>query len=249
MKYKKDLSGERFGKLIAQFPTEQRYNGSIVWHCICDCGQEKDVSRSNLISGGVRSCGCLAKERSQKNVQIMNQKRRKDLTGQKSGTWTALKRLNEQNCSGNFYWLCQCENGHLHKIDTGNWGKTKTCRQCKNGYSLGELAIQQVLESLNIYFKEEYQFKDCIYEAPLRFDFYLPDYNCCIEYDGIQHFKRTTFSHDNFEIRQKRDNIKNQYCQNNNITLIRIPYMDLELINEQYMIDKLKEYGIIIKKD
>ena len=33
----------------------------------------------------------------------MNQKKRKDLTGQKSGTWTALKRLNEQNCSGNFY--------------------------------------------------------------------------------------------------------------------------------------------------
>lgn len=111
------------------------------------------------------------------------------------------------------------------------------------------MAIQQALESLGFRFKEEYQFKDCVYKAPLRFDFYLLDYNCCIEYDGIQHFKRTNFSHDNFEIRQLRDNIKNKYCQDNNIALIRIPYTDIELINEQYIIDKLKEYNIIIKKD
>ena len=91
-------------------------------------------------------------------------------------------------------------------------------------------------------------FKDCIYQAQLRFDFYLPDYNCCIEYDGIQHFKRTNFSHDNFEERQKRDEIKNQYCKDNNIVLIRIPYTDLDLIDRQYLLDKFKNKGIIIKE-
>lgn len=246
MKYKKDLSGERFGRLLAQYPTQQRYSGSVVWHCVCDCGGTKDVSRASLVSGRVKSCGCLAKERSQKNVQIMNQKKRKDLTGQKSGTWTALKRLNEQAKSGNFYWLCQCENGHFSKIHTGNWGKIKTCRQCKNSYSFGELVVQEILQKMQINFKEEYQFQDCVYQAPLRFDFYLPDYNCCIEYDGIQHFKKTNFSHDNFETRQKRDQIKNQYCQNNNIVLIRIPYTDLDLVDEQYILDKLNNNGIIL---
>lgn len=69
MKYKKDLSGERFGRLVAQYPTEKRYSGSIVWHCICDCGNEKDVPRSSLVSQGVRSCGCLATERSKKAIK------------------------------------------------------------------------------------------------------------------------------------------------------------------------------------
>ena len=59
---------------------------------------------------------------------------------------------------------------------------------------------------------------------PYRFDFYLPEYNRLIEYDGIQHYKERNFFKDTLEEIQNRDIIKNNFALNNNIDLIRIPY-------------------------
>jgi hypothetical protein len=58
----------------------------------------------------------------------------------------------------------------------------------------------------------------------LRFDFYLPEQNTLIEYDGEQHFVKRGKYGDKFEDRQQNDMIKNQYCKDNNIKLIRIHY-------------------------
>lgn len=56
----KDLTGQRFGKLIAIRPTEKRaYGGNIVWECKCDCGNTCYVSAHDLKHGNVKSCGCL----------------------------------------------------------------------------------------------------------------------------------------------------------------------------------------------
>lgn len=54
-----DLTGQRFGKLIAIAPTEERNYGSVVWKCACDCGKETYVSSKNLVYGDTKSCGCL----------------------------------------------------------------------------------------------------------------------------------------------------------------------------------------------
>ncbi len=63
-----DISGQKFGKLTALYPTERKStSGSIVWRCRCDCGNEVDVSVSELRKGNNKSCGCL-KEASQKMV-------------------------------------------------------------------------------------------------------------------------------------------------------------------------------------
>ena len=56
-----NLSGQRFGNLIAVKPTEMRRNSSVVWECICDCGNHKFVTASQLCAGQVKSCGCLRK--------------------------------------------------------------------------------------------------------------------------------------------------------------------------------------------
>lgn len=57
----KDLRGQRFGKLTVQYATEKRIDqGSVVWHCICDCGNECETSARRLMRGKVRSCGCLS---------------------------------------------------------------------------------------------------------------------------------------------------------------------------------------------
>lgn len=58
-----DLSGSRFGRLTALYPTDKRLGNSVVWHCQCDCGNEADVASINLRNGSTRSCGCIAHER------------------------------------------------------------------------------------------------------------------------------------------------------------------------------------------
>ena len=78
---------------------------------------------------------------------------------------------------------------------------------------------------------------------PLKFDFYLPDYNCCIEYDGKQHFEPIDYfgGKNGFIKTQERDDIKNQYCKNNDIKLIRIPYTDLKKLDFTYLKQALEQ--------
>ena len=122
--------------------------------------------------------------------------------------------------------MCDC--GIQQKITTCNLtqGISTRCIACsaKDNQSKGVKKIIKILTDNNIQYKTEYSFKDCKYKNKLRFDFFLPDYNCCIEYDGEQHFQENTLFQDPLSTVQLRDNIKNQYCENNNIKLIRIPY-------------------------
>lgn len=57
-----DLIGKRFGRLVVIDRAENAKNGSTRWVCRCDCGNIKTVQRSNLMSGDIKSCGCLRKE-------------------------------------------------------------------------------------------------------------------------------------------------------------------------------------------
>jgi very-short-patch-repair endonuclease len=72
------------------------------------------------------------------------------------------------------------------------------------------------------------KFKNCKNKKQLFFDFFLPDFNCCIEYDGIQHFEIVEFfgGEKSFNERLINDNIKNDFCEENNISLLRISYKD-----------------------
>lgn len=60
---KKDLIGQRFGRLTAVRESKKRYNGCTMWVCQCTCGRETVVLCSSLINGNTRSCGCLQRER------------------------------------------------------------------------------------------------------------------------------------------------------------------------------------------
>ena len=100
----------------------------------------------------------------------------------------------------------------------------KGCKKCSS--SKGEIKIRKILNELNINFKEQYTFTDCKNIILLPFDFYLPEKDICIEYDGIQHYKPVAFfgGIDRFKERVEVDKIKSEYCSNNNIHLIRIKY-------------------------
>ena len=99
------------------------------------------------------------------------------------------------------------------------------CPICKA--SKGEHKISEWLETSNIKFAREKTFNNCRGKHRLLpFDFYLPKYNLCIEYDGKQHFQ-PVFGIETFVNTQQTDNIKNKYCEENSIGLLRIPYQEL----------------------
>lgn len=101
------------------------------------------------------------------------------------------------------------------------------CPICSS--SKGEIEIIKCLKQLNIPFIRQYSFKECIDKKVLKFDFYLPIQNMCIEFDGKQHFEQT-FKEDLNDIK-RRDSIKNEYCLNKNIRLLRISYKEFSDIN------------------
>lgn len=106
------------------------------------------------------------------------------------------------------------------------------CLECTGNESIGEQKVRQYLEDHNIKFEQEKWFNDCRDTNPLPFDFYLPDSNTIIEFDGQQHFCETNFFGEYFEVRQMHDKIKNRYCERKGIHLIRIPYTKINKVNE-----------------
>jgi len=102
--------------------------------------------------------------------------------------------------------------------------KSRGCPTCKS--SKGELQISNYLIKHKISFKPQHSFHNCKNILPLSFNFYIPEKNICIEFDGIQHFKPVKHfgGEDEFKLTQKRDKIKNKYCKDNNIKLLRIKY-------------------------
>lgn len=104
----------------------------------------------------------------------------------------------------------------------------KGCPICNE--SKDEKQIREYLENNNLKYIPQKKFKDCRNKRPLPFDFYLPDYNVCIEYDGRQHFtyKGGFFGNktpmEEFLKLKNNEIIKNKYCKDNDIRLIRIPF-------------------------
>ena len=106
------------------------------------------------------------------------------------------------------------------------------CSKCC--FSKGEKEIEKYLKNNNILYETEKMFDECIGQRRLPFDFYLPQYNTCIEYDGRQHFIEINYwgGKERLEYTKINDQIKTDYCLKNNIKLLRIPYTDFDRIEE-----------------
>ena len=108
---------------------------------------------------------------------------------------------------------------HSHTYGSG-------CPSCNE--SKGEREIKILLEKNKINYIKEHSFPECKLINKLRFDFYLPNINTCIEFDGEQHFKPIEYygGKKEFEIIIKRDKIKSDFFKSNNINLIRVKFND-----------------------
>jgi hypothetical protein len=119
VKNKIDLRGRKFGKLtVIELTDEITKNGKkdeIYWNCSCECGKTKVLSGLVLLHGKKKSCGCYAMSR-------------EDLTGQKFGKLTLIKRV--ENDKRNWpVWECKCDCGNITNVSTVklNTGHTKSC--------------------------------------------------------------------------------------------------------------------------
>ena len=233
MGVKPNLEGSRFGRLIVLEDDGTRKRNQVYWKCKCDCGNIVHVQTSKLTSGHTQSCGCLMRDKAKEsgvNSAL-------DLTGYKNGKLTWIEPT-EKRKGSNIIWKCRCDCGNITYVSTS---ERKNIQSCGCLVSYGEEKIQKILEKLDIKYEKQKKFQDCKYKYVLRFDFYLPESNICIEYDGVQHFYPipTMGGEEKFLEAKKRDLIKDNYCKDNHIPLIRIPYTDLDKIDDKYLLDKI----------
>lgn len=116
----KDLTGQRFGKLVALERLPEKYGNSYLWKCQCDCGNTVNVSASALISGNKKSCGCL-KAGNGRNRSL-------DITGMKFGRLTAIEPT-ARRVDGSVVWRCQCDCGKETEVSCNNLvqGSVRSC--------------------------------------------------------------------------------------------------------------------------
>lgn len=223
-RYGIDRTGERYGNLIIREMLYGCQNGKPYCRCDCDCGNEYICLLTNVVSGHTTSCGCNSHDKTWLG-------RRTNLIGQRFGKLVVVEMLYGYR-NGQTYYRCICDCGQESIVYVGNLLQGYThSRGCEEHKSYGERLIKEILNDNGIYYNYNYRFNDCRNILPLPFDFYLKDYNTCIEYDGIQHFKAVEFfgGEKAFELTKQNDAIKNQYCKDNHINLIRIPYTLSEL--------------------
>lgn len=129
------------------------------------------------------------------------------------------------NSVNNLEIQCKCGNIYHTSLANFEYNQTNRCGACSQRTSKGELQIMKFLDFYKIPYEVEYKFDDCKDIKPLPFDFYLQQFNCCIEFDGQHHFY-PIYDNESYYRTIRHDQIKNEYCFNNGIRLIRIPYWE-----------------------
>lgn len=214
------------------------------WICECTlCGNRKSIRGSDLRTGKVTDCGC------QKWKRLSNG-RLSDLSGQTFGYLTVLERDFPIGLRSGQHarWLCRCELcGRTESVASNmllRYGKDR-CRLCC-GLTLGEQRIMELLDENNIPYVHDKPYLDCKNPETgmvLRFDFRITNNSECdyiIEFDGEQHFKDVNMwgNSDTLKDRLWRDAVKNMWCAERGVPIIRIPYTRLKkLCIEDLLLD------------
>lgn len=198
-----------------------------MWECVCDCGNECVVSGSYLRQGETRSCRCLQRENASLRL-------RKNLTGMKFGKLTVIEEFRqERKHPGQILWVCKCECGSTCVVPTESLtsGNTKSCG-CL--LSNGERLLHELLRKHNIPYEYQKTFDGCHDTKALRFDFYIADKNLAIEYQGEQHYHpvKRFGGAESLAAQKRRDKIKREYCAENGIRLLEIPYTQKERMED-----------------
>lgn len=255
-----DLTGKIFGNLeVIRFDDNAKIgNGKhYKWVCKCLlCGSEKSIRGSDLRTGRVTDCGCSSKEKVSDLLSKTDQ-----MIGKKFGHLEVLERDRENviigGCGHHARWICRCdlcgriESVPGHRLRSSREVKDRCSMCCRN--SIGEAMVCEILSNNGIAYSREKTYPTC--KNPdtgysLRFDFCVKDSTTgkdyLIEYDGEQHYHPAPNWDDTYglEDRIRYDLIKTNWCLQNKVPLIRIPYTrlrklcieDLQLSTSQFLV-------------
>lgn len=233
-----DLTGNIFGELkVVSFSHRDKYNNSY-YICHCSCGNTKIIKGSSLVEKKTKTCG----KRDHRN-----------LINERFSDWHVVE-FSHIDKHSNSYYICECSCGKT-KIVRGKHlisGMSTSCG-CSTEYR-GEVAIRQYFKSKPCFiYKEQETYKGLFFKSKkneLISDGTVYDKSgnllFVIEYDGIQHYEYRPFFHkteDDFEEQKVKDYLKDEYCKNKNIYLLRVPYWEYNNINkvlDNYIDKKLK---------
>ena len=245
-----DLTGKKFGKLtvINRNMEKKTKNRLAFWNCICECGNERIVSSSELRLGQITQCHACA----QKNKKLRDPNSYigpiKNRIGERFGKLTVIEDTGKRE-NGKVVWKCQCDCGNFCEVSSNSLitGNTKSCG-CLRHTSIGEDEIEQILKNNNIPYIKQPTFSNVKDKIVLRYDFGI--INECqqiirlVEFDGEQHYYPIDYfgGEEGYIDRVNKDKIKNEGAQNMNIPLVRIPYtirnnIDLsDILGDNYLV-------------
>lgn len=218
----------------------------IYWDCKCECGKLFDASGQSLRSGNTKSCGCI--HRDQIIKRNISQGTKINI-GDIFGKLTVIQDLGfrkQKSRNKNWRWsLCQCECGNIVEYPNNSL-LTGAVKSCGCLVSEGENIIEKILKDNNINYIKQYsidELRGVRGQNKLRFDFAIfidNKLNCLIEFDGRQHFtgpEASWIHSQSFEEIRANDLLKNEYCQNHNIKLKRIPYYEKDKITLENLLN------------
>lgn len=217
-------------------PTSKQH--STFWFCKCNlCNKIYSVSRDSLVNGKSECCNKC------KGIKIRKTFEEKGInTWHKGDKFGLLEIIDGAPMRGHHcYVKCKCECGKIVEVRVAHLKGQSHSRTISCGCatkSSGEIKITQLLAEANIEFQTQYRIKEFNILSP--FDFAIFEKGQLlglIEYDGEQHFKAVENwgGEEQLKIQQERDKRKNQWCQENNIRLIRIPYTEYNNLTIEYL--------------
>lgn len=225
--------------------------------CKCKCGNYTVLAFQAFKNGSTRSCGCYNQELHReigKKLGKLNKKIKN--YSEVFNPYYEFLYPTEENKGRSRVWMIRCKQckkeykevpGQVIS-DTRNRGNNPC--SCWKNISKGVLKIRQILNENNISFVQEYKFSNCLtpLNKPFKFDFFVEE-KYIIEYDGEQHFKPVGFGildpdkiNHKFEAQQLYDKMKNDYCLQHNIPIIRIPYQAYKTLTIQDLIPISSNY-------
>lgn len=245
---KKDLVGKKFGMLtvLSKAPPQNPNMKTAWWNCVCDCGNTAIVSTQHLKTAKPPCCGCLNSEKLARGAKG----KYRDISGTRFGHLVAVEIDRARTTYGRTYWKCKCDCGreistHLSSLTDGS---SRSCGLCGHK-SYGEEKIARILKENNIPFRYDVTFPTCVNSRTgykYRFDFFVDD-KYIIEYDGCQHFTEPPglwSEKQSIESRRQSDMEKNMWCVENNIPIIRIPYVMFDDLTIDDLVPETAEYVI-----
>lgn len=116
--------------------------------------------------------------------------------------------------------------GQVYKVKPNVFLRGRRCSYCNN--PKGEVIINKILKSLKIKYEPQKTFDDLKDIGLLSYDFYIPDQNILIEYQGRQHYQPVDYfgGEAQFKTQQKHDKMKSDYAKSHHYNLIAVPYTE-----------------------